>query len=157
MVPFPHRGERLISGLHDEQNRSPEEGEDESGNMMAMTQRKGPQRGDRDISRYSVLVAWSVEDGEYVATSPEWPDLSWLAASEPDAIRGLRGVMRDAVAVLTEEGSPIPAPRPQPSYSGQLRLRMPKSLHQAMVARADQEGVSLNTLALTYLSHGVGR
>ena len=68
-----------------------------------------------------------------------------------------KGVIRDAIAVLTEEGSPIPSPRPQPTYSGQLRLRMPKSLHQAMAARADQEGVSLNTLALTYLFLGVGR
>ena len=124
---------------------------------MAMKQRKGPQRGDREISRYSVVVAWSDEDAEYVATSPEWPGLSWLASSESDAIRGLRGVIRDAIAVLTEEGSPVPSPRPQPAYSGQLRLRMPKSLHQAMAARADQEGVSLNTLALTYLSSGVGR
>jgi antitoxin HicB len=58
--------------------------------------------------------------------------------------------------MLEEDGSPIPIPRPQPSHSGQLRLRMPKSLHQAMAARADQEGVSLNALALTYLSRGVG-
>jgi len=48
------------------------------------------------------------------------------------------------------------APRPQPAYGGQLRLRMPKSLHQAMAVRADQEGVSLNALALTFLSRGIG-
>lgn len=124
---------------------------------MATKRRKAPHRGDHTISRYSVVVVWSDEDGEYVATSPEWPDLSWLASTEPEAIRGLRGVIRDAIDVIKAEGSPIPPPRPQPAYSGQLRLRMPKSLHQAMAARADQEGVSLNTLALTYLSRGVGR
>ena len=123
---------------------------------QATKRRKASRRGDSAISRYSVVVAWSDEDAEYVATSPEWPDLSWLASSEAEAIRGLRGVMRDAIDVLEEQGAHLPSPRPQPAYSGQLRLRMPKSLHQAMAARADQEGVSLNTLALTYLSRGVG-
>jgi predicted HicB family RNase H-like nuclease len=124
---------------------------------MVTKQRKARRRSEPDIARYSVVVAWSEEDGEYVATSPEWPELSWLAPSEPAAISGLRSVIGDAMQVLTDDGSRIPAPRPQPSYSGQLRLRMPKSLHQAMAARADQEGVSLNTLALTYISRGVGR
>ena len=109
-----------------------------------------------DVPHYSVVVAWSGEDGEYVATSPEWPDLSWLASSEPEAIRGLRRVIRESITTLEREGSRIPVPHLQPVYSGQLRLRMPRSLHQAMAARADQEGVSLNTLALTYLSRGVG-
>src|SRR5438552_17341139 len=123
---------------------------------MATKHQKARRRGEPGIARYSVVVSWSEEDGEYMATSPEWPELSWLAPSEPDAISGLRRVIRDAIEVLTDDGSPIPAPRPQPAYSGQLRLRMPKSLHQAMAARADQEGVSLNTLALTYISRGVG-
>ena len=124
---------------------------------MATKPRKGPQRSERDISRYSVVVVWSDDDAEYVATSPEWPELSWLAPSESAAILGLRGVIREAVALLTKDGTPIPSPRPHAAYSGQLRLRMPKSLHRAMATRADQEGVSLNTLALTYLSRGVGR
>lgn len=123
---------------------------------MAAQQRKARKRKDLDVSRYSVVVSWSEEDEEYVATSPEWPELSWLAPSEPEAIEGLRAVIGEAVQVLRNQRSPIPSPRPQPAYSGQIRLRMPKSLHRAMAARADQEGVSLNTLALTYISRGVG-
>ena len=124
---------------------------------MAKPKRRGAHsRGLGDVQRYSVVVAWSDEDREYIATSPEWPELSWLAASEPASIRGLRRVIRESIEALEREGSRIPAPHLQPLYSGQLRLRMPRSLHQAMAARADQEGVSLNTLALTYLSRGVG-
>src|SRR5207249_9394458 len=99
---------------------------------MATKQRKARRRAEPAIARYSVVVAWSEEDGEYVATSPEWAELSWLAASEPEAIRGLRTVIGEAIQVLTEQGSAIPSPRAQPAYSGQIRLRMPKSLHQAM-------------------------
>jgi predicted HicB family RNase H-like nuclease len=118
--------------------------------------RRARPRSLADVAHYSAVVAWSSEDDEYVATSPEWPDLSWLASSEPEAIRGLRRVIRESITALEREGSRIPAPHLQPVYSGQLRLRMPRSLHQAMAAPADQEGVSLNTLALTYLSRGVG-
>src|SRR6266478_316492 len=100
--------------------------------MMATKQRKARRRSGPDNSRCSVVVTWSEEDDEYVATSPEWPELSWLAASEPEAIRGLRAVIGEAIRVLTEQGSAIPSPRAQPAYSGQIRLRMPKSLHQAM-------------------------
>jgi predicted HicB family RNase H-like nuclease len=115
---------------------------------------KGP-----DVSHYSVVVAWSDEDDEYVASSPEWPGLSWLAGDERAAIAGLRKVMQEALAALEEDGEPPPTPRdpsPRFEYSGNIRLRMPKSLHEAMATRADQEGVSLNTLALTYISRGVG-
>jgi hypothetical protein len=36
--------------------------------------------------------------------------------------------------------------------SGNLRLRLPKSLHKALADRARSEGVSLNTLMLTFLA-----
>jgi antitoxin HicB len=33
---------------------------------------------------------------------------------------------------------------------------MPKSLHTRLVARADQEGVSMNTLVVSLIAEGVG-
>ena len=41
-------------------------------------------------------------------------------------------------------------------YSGQWRLRVPKSLHAALALRAKQEDVSLNMLAATLLAKGIG-
>jgi len=35
--------------------------------------------------------------------------------------------------------------------------RVPKSLHTALAARAKMEGVSLNTLVLTFMAEGMGR
>ena len=32
-----------------------------------------------DATHYTYRVAWSVEDGEHVATVAEFPSLSWLA------------------------------------------------------------------------------
>ena len=41
---------------------------------------------------------------------------------------------------------PFPEPTAIKEYSGQLRLRLPRSLHGHLAARAATEGVSINTL-----------
>jgi predicted HicB family RNase H-like nuclease len=50
---------------------------------------------------------------------------------------------------LIEEGM---AARTQPSHSGRLLLRMPKTLHAALVAEAAREGISLNQLCVVKLA-----
>jgi len=45
---------------------------------------------------------------------------------------------------------------PAEGYSGKWQLRGPKSLHRRLGERAKREGVSLNTLAVTLLSQGLG-
>jgi antitoxin HicB len=48
-------------------------------------------------------------------------------------------------------------PKPGRSASGQWRQRVPKSLHSRLVMRAEQEGVSLNTLVTAMIAEGLGR
>ena len=40
-------------------------------------------------------------------------------------------------------------------YSGQFKLRLPKSLHRALSLRSSEEGVSMNQLCLYLLSKGL--
>ena len=48
---------------------------------------------------------------------------------------------------------PEPAVRPWPKeYSGKFNVRIPKSLHAALVCEAEAEGVSLNQLVLAKLA-----
>jgi antitoxin HicB len=44
-----------------------------------------------------------------------------------------------------------------PDLSGKFVTRVPKSTHAQLAARARQEGVSLNTLVLTFIAEGLGR
>ena len=53
-----------------------------------------------DATHYTYRVAWSVEDGEHVATVAEFPSLSWLAATPVEALAGLADVVRDVLADL---------------------------------------------------------
>jgi predicted HicB family RNase H-like nuclease len=105
---------------------------------------------------YSLRVMWSDEDEAYIATTPEFPLLSAFADTPQDAINELVGVLEDAIEYMQEEGMALPSPQKVLDYSGQFRLRLPKSLHAALVARAEREGVSLNTLATQLIAEGMG-
>ena len=39
--------------------------------------------------------------------------------------------------------------------SGQLRVRLPQDLHEALAAEAERQGVSLNTLIVALLAGGM--
>ena len=66
---------------------------------------------------YTYQVAWSPEDGQYVATVVEFPSLSWLADSPVDALAGLGSAIIDPhedednyyyTDAEIDEGGPIP-------------------------------------------------
>ena len=67
----------------------------------------------------------------------------------------LSTVLEMVVETLAEDNEPLPAAAVQPAASGQFRLRVPRSLHVQLVNRAEVEGVSLNTLAVTLLAQGI--
>ena len=106
--------------------------------------------------RYSVVMAWSREDGGYIATIPELPNLSAFGETAEEAAREVEVAAEGYLEALGESGSPAPAPLEVPSFSGQFRVRLPVSLHEALVMHARREGVSLNTLVVSLLAEGLG-
>lgn len=108
------------------------------------------------MANYSYSVAWSPRDAAYIALSPEFPGLSAVGAAPADAIKELEVAIGLALETYAEAGERPPAPRLIGEYSGQFRLRLPKSLHQGLVLRAEAEGVSLNALVMSILAHGLG-
>jgi predicted RNase H-like HicB family nuclease len=71
-----------------------------------------------DATHYPYRVAWSVEDGEDVATVPEFPSLSPLAPTPVEALAGLANVVREVLADLAASGEAIPEPLSERTYSG---------------------------------------
>lgn len=108
------------------------------------------------MDNYSYHVAWSERDSAYVAVSPEFPGLSGLGTSAEEAVAELRVAIDLALETFEEEGKAPPEPQEIGEYSGQFRLRLPRRLHAALALRAQAEGVSLNTLAVMYLSEALG-
>lgn len=109
------------------------------------------------VPRYRKHVAWSEEDHAWIATSPDFPGISAAAASDAKALAELVDLLAAAIEEYGASGWPLPtAESLQSGFSGQLRLRLPRSLHAAAVRRAGEEGVSLNSFLQCTIAHGLG-
>jgi predicted HicB family RNase H-like nuclease len=136
---------------------------EESGRAVAKAIREGFGRiegGPRmltNLPAYSMRLFWSERDNAFIAVCPELHDLSAFGATQEEAARQLREAIALAVEVMEEDGDPLPPPRTTPKYSGQFRLRLSPRLHGDLAAAAEEEGVSLNTLANQILSDAIGQ
>jgi predicted RNase H-like HicB family nuclease len=108
------------------------------------------------LPAYSMRVFWSAEDDAFIAACPELHGISAFGVSPEEAAKELRQAITLAVDVMVEDGDPLPEAATLHDYSGQLRLRMPKSLHARLSDDAEAEGVSLNSLIVTRLAESVG-
>ena len=97
-----------------------------------------------DVSHYTYRVAWSAEDGEFVATVAEFPSLSWLASSQIEALQGLEALLSDVVVDMQRQGEDVPEPISERSYSGKFNLRLGEKLHREVALRAAEENLSIN-------------
>lgn len=93
---------------------------------------------------YTYRLSWSPEDGEHVATCAEFPSLSWLAADELAALRGLKELVRDTVEDMRANGETPPEALADKKFSGVLSLRMPPELHRRLTIEAAESHVSLS-------------
>lgn len=100
---------------------------------------------------YSMRVFWSEGDGGIVALCPEL-DVSAFGDTYEEAVSELQVAIRLALEVYAADGEKPPAPAKAVSHSGQLRVRLPRSLHALLATQAEEEGVSLNTLIVSKLS-----
>jgi predicted RNase H-like HicB family nuclease len=104
------------------------------------------------MEKYSFSVLWSDEDDAYVATVPEFPGLSAFGGTPEEAIKEARTALEGFIEVYEEDGCVLPKPKKVRRYSGQIRLRLPRSLHEKLSLDAREEGVSLNTHMIYLLS-----
>jgi antitoxin HicB len=102
------------------------------------------------------------EGGGFHASIPRLGRYSAVGDGETAqaAYADLRAALPSLISGWLAAGVPIPEPDPAPeeagaSYSGRLALRVPKSLHARVAARARREGVSINQFIATTLAREV--
>jgi antitoxin HicB len=91
---------------------------------------------------YQVVLYWSDEDRCYIATLPAWQNARTHGKTLAQAAKSARHVLTLLIDTAIQNGEPIPAP--ERHRSGNLRLRLPVSLHGRLAQEAEREGVSLN-------------
>jgi predicted RNase H-like HicB family nuclease len=104
--------------------------------------------------QYSIILQWSEEDECYVAVVPELPGVNAFGDTPEEASAEVKVAATLYLDFLKDKRKEPPQPSLLVENSGQLRLRMPKSLHARLVLQAHMEGVSLNSYIVHLLSSG---
>lgn len=103
-----------------------------------------------------ILEVWDDGNGEYyVARVAELPHCIIHGDTPQEAIAEIEEVKLDWIKSNLERGLRIPEPISH-KHSGQIRLRIPPSLHKVLADRANIEGISLNQYMTAALASSVG-
>ena len=99
---------------------------------------------------YKLEIVPDKDEGGYAARYPELPGCITVGATLESVVKNADDAKTEWIAAALEEGVAIPEPTSYDDYSGQFKLRLPKSLHKLL---ADQEeGVSMNQYCVYLLS-----
>ena len=104
---------------------------------------------------YRLEIVPDTEEGGYGARYPELPGCITCAETLEGAVSGAEDAKRAWLEAALEEGIEIAEPiegADLSEYSGQFKLRIPKSLHRALSLHAKQEGISMNQYCLYLLT-----
>lgn len=101
---------------------------------------------------YRLEIIPDIAEGGYVASFPDLPGCITIGESLEELVNNLNEAKLEWLTAAIEDGIKIPEPRIANDYSGQFKLRIPKSLHYALAENARLEGVSMNQYCVYLLS-----
>ena len=101
---------------------------------------------------YKMEVVADVDEGGYVVSFPDLPGCLTCGNTVEEAVQYAEDANRSWLEEAVEDGLEIKEPTEQLSYSGQFKLRLPKSLHKSLAEHAREEGISLNQYCIYLLS-----
>ena len=104
---------------------------------------------------YRIEVIKEQEGSGYVLHCPELPGCITCAETVAEGMEMLEDAKKCWFTACLEDGVAIPEPVRLEDYSGQFKLRLPKSLHKQLAQRSSEEGVSMNQDCVYLLSKGL--
>lgn len=103
---------------------------------------------------YRVEVVEDKKEGGYAFSCPDLRGCITCAESLEIGFKMMEDAKKSWFTACLEDGIAIPEPSHLDKYSGQFKLRMPRSLHKTLAERSKQEGISMNQYCLYLLSRG---
>lgn len=104
---------------------------------------------------YKIEIIEDKTEGGYALYCPELKGCMTCADTIEQGIKQLEEAKKEWFIACIEDNITIPEPQDIESYSGQFKLRLPKSLHKALSEKSKLEGVSMNQYCLYLLSNGI--
>ena len=96
------------------------------------------------------------DGGGYLISFPDFAECISDGETVEGALANGRDALKATLAALKAKKLPVPAPNGGGVASGKFVARVPKTVHAQLATRARAEGVSLNTLVLTFIAQGLG-
>lgn len=97
------------------------------------------------------------EGGGFLISYPDFSDCISDGETVAQALINGQDALKSTIAALKAKALPVPLPNSGGVASGKFIARVPKTIHARLATRAKAEGVSLNTLVLSFIAEGLGR
>lgn len=101
---------------------------------------------------YRMEIVEDRDEGGFTVSFPDLPGCITCGETVETAVANAQDAKRAWIAAALEDGVEIPEPDSLADYSGQFKLRIPRSLHRALAQHSRQEGISMNQYCLYLLS-----
>jgi len=96
------------------------------------------------------------EGGDWVGEIPLLPGCMSDGETVEELLTNVNDAKKCWLETCLKTGRPIPEPQEE-AYSGQFRVRLPKSLHKALTEKAREENTSLNQYIVYQLARSTGQ
>ena len=93
---------------------------------------------------YRMEIVGDNDEGGFVVSFQEIPGCITCGENLESAISNAADAKKVWLEVALEEGIEIHEPDSLEEYSGQFKLRMPRSLHRSLAEHSKREGISMN-------------
>ncbi len=104
------------------------------------------------VMPYRMEIVEDKDEGGYAVSFPELPGCLTYGETIESAVANATDAKRAWLEAAIEDGIDIPEPDSLEGYSGQFKLRIPKSLHRSLAQNAKREGISMNQYCVYLLS-----
>lgn len=104
---------------------------------------------------YKMEIVKDLDEGGYVVSFPDLPGCLTVGETIEEAIKNAEDAKRTWLEAAIEEQIEISIPEKKEKYSGQFKLRIPKSLHRILAEQSKREGISMNQYCVYLLSRNI--
>ena len=101
---------------------------------------------------YRLEILPDPDEGGFVVRYPDLPGCISVGETMNDALANAQDAKQAWLTAALEEEIQIAEPSVTENYSGQFKLRIPKSLHRSLAEHAKAEGTSMNQYCVYLLS-----
>lgn len=106
---------------------------------------------------YRMEIVEDKDEGGFVVSYPDLPGCITCGETIESALKNAEDAKKAWIEAALEEGIEICEPDSLEYYSGQFKLRIPRSLHRTLAEHSKREGISMNQYCVYLLSKNDAR